>query len=72
MTHGEEDDSLPASDARELVDAHGSPQLSPFDRACQPLQHDLRAIAVLLDWRYRMRSVHKRRCAFEGWAGLIG
>lgn len=57
VMHGEEDDSVPVSDARQLVNAHGSAELSLFPGAGHRLRHDPRAIAVLLGWLDRMRSV---------------
>jgi uncharacterized protein len=57
VMHGEDDDSVPVSDARQLVTAHGSAELSLFAGAGHRLRHDPRAIAVLLGWLDRMRSV---------------
>ncbi len=54
--HGEEDDSVPVSDARQLVNAHGARELSLFEGAGHRLRHDPRAVAVLLGWLDRMRS----------------
>lgn len=56
VMHGEEDDSVPVSDARQLVNAHGSAELSLFEGAGHRLRHDPRAVAVLLGWLDRMRS----------------
>ena len=58
VMHGEEDDSVPVSDARQLVNAHGDAELSLFEGAGHRLRHDPRAIAVLLGWLDRMRSTH--------------
>ena len=58
VMHGEDDDSVPASDARQLVKAHGSAELSLFAGAGHRLRHDPRAVAVLLGWLDRMRSTH--------------
>lgn len=57
VMHGEDDDSVPVSDARQLVNAHGSAELSLFEGAGHRLRHDPRAVAVLLGWLDRMRSV---------------
>ena len=57
VMHGEEDDSVPVSDARQLVNAHGDAELSLFAGAGHRLRHDPRAIAVLIGWIDRMRSV---------------
>ena len=54
--HGEEDDSVQVSDARQLVNAHGSAELSLFEGAGHRLRHDPRAVAVLLGWLDRMGS----------------
>ena len=56
VMHGEEDDSVPVSDARQLVNAHASAELSLFEGAGHRLRHDPRAVAVLLGWLDRMRS----------------
>ena len=56
VMHGLDDDSVPVSDARQLVTAHGDAELSLFTGAGHRLRHDPRAIAVLLGWLDRMRS----------------
>ena len=56
VMHGEDDDSVPVSDARQLVNAHGSAELSLFEGAGHRLRHDPRAVAVLLGWLDRIRS----------------
>jgi len=58
VMHGEDDDSVPVSDARQLVNAHGDAELSLFEGAGHRLRHDPRAVAVLLGWLDRMRSMH--------------
>jgi putative redox protein len=45
------------SDARQLVNAHGNAELSLFVGAGHRLRHDPRAVAVLIGWLDRMRSV---------------
>lgn len=57
VMHGDEDDSVPVSDARQLVNAHGDAELSLLEGAGHRLRHDPRAIAILLGWLDRMRSV---------------
>ncbi len=57
VMHGDEDDSVPVSDARQLVNAHGSAELSLFTGAGHRLRHDPRAVAVLLGWLDRIRSL---------------
>lgn len=58
VMHGDDDDSVPVSDARQLVNAHGNAELSLLPGAGHRLRHDPRAIAVLLGWLDRMRSLH--------------
>ena len=58
VMHGEEDDSVPVTDARQLVTAHGAAELSLFAGAGHRLRHDPRAVAVLIGWLDRMRSTH--------------
>ena len=57
VMHGEDDDSVPTSDARQLVNAHGSAELSVLAGAGHRLRHDPRAIAILLGWLDRVRTV---------------
>lgn len=56
VMHGEDDDSVPTSDARQLAQAHGAAELTLFPGAGHRLRHDPRAIAVLLGWLARMRE----------------
>ena len=58
VMHGEDDDSVPVSDARQLVNAHGGAELSLFEGAGHRLRHDPRAVAVLIGWLSRIRSTH--------------
>ena len=55
VMHGDEDDSVPVADARQLAEAHGSAELRLFPGAGHRLRHDPRAIAVLLGWIDRQR-----------------
>lgn len=57
VMHGDDDDSVPVSDARQLVNAHGDAELSLLNGAGHRLRHDPRAIAILLGWLDRMRSL---------------
>ncbi len=57
VMHGDEDDSVPVSDARQLVNAHGDAELSLLDGAGHRLRHDPRAVAILFGWLDRMRSL---------------
>ena len=56
VMHGEDDDSVPTSDARQLATAHGSAELSLLAGAGHRLRHDPRAIAILLGWLDRVRT----------------
>ncbi len=55
VMHGDEDDSVPTVDARQLAEAHGSAELRLVVGAGHRLRHDPRAIAVLLGWLDRQR-----------------
>jgi len=57
VMHGDDDDSIPTSDARQLATAHGSAELSLLAGAGHRLRHDPRAIALLLGWLDRNRDV---------------
>jgi putative redox protein len=57
VMHGEEDDSVPVSDARQLVNSHGAAEMSLLPGAGHRLRHDPRAIAILLGWIDRIRSL---------------
>jgi len=57
VMHGDDDESVPTTDARQLAEAHGSAELSLFVGAGHRLRHDPRAIAVLLGWLDRVRNV---------------
>jgi pimeloyl-ACP methyl ester carboxylesterase len=56
VMHGEDDDSVPTTDARQLAEAHGSAELSLLVGAGHRLRHDPRAIAILFGWLDRVRS----------------
>ena len=55
VMHGEDDESVPASDSRQLAQAHGSAELSVLAGAGHRLRHDPRAVAILLGWLDRVR-----------------
>jgi fermentation-respiration switch protein FrsA (DUF1100 family) len=57
VMHGEDDDSVPTTDTRQLAEAHGSAELSLLPGAGHRLRHDPRAIAILLGWLDRVRGV---------------
>jgi putative redox protein len=58
VMHGDDDESVPTSDARQLAEAHGSAELSLLVGAGHRLRHDPRAVALLLGWLDRVRHVH--------------
>lgn len=58
VMHGDDDDRVPVSDARQLVTAHGNAELSLLPGAGHRLRHDPRAVAVLLGWIDRMQALH--------------
>ncbi|WP_420450894.1 alpha/beta hydrolase [Ilumatobacter sp.] len=66
VMHGDEDDSVPVSDARQLVNAHGDAELSLLSGAGHRLRHDPRAIAILLGWLDRMRSIQHHPSSVAG------
>ena len=57
IVHGSDDDAVPVFDARVLADAHGEADLRIIDGGGHQLRHDPRAIAVLLGWLDRQRSL---------------
>ena len=57
VMHGEDDESVPTSDGRQLAQAHGSAELSLLVGAGHRLRHDPRAIALLFGWLDRVRAV---------------
>jgi uncharacterized protein len=56
VMHGEEDESVPTSDSRQLAQAHGSAELCMLPGAGHRLRHDPRAVAILLGWLDRVRT----------------
>jgi uncharacterized protein len=59
VMHGDDDESVPTTDARQLAIAHGSAELSVLVGAGHRLRHDPRAVAVLFGWLDRVRSVEE-------------
>ena len=57
ILHGDEDESVPASDARQLAEAHGAADMRVFEGGGHRLRHDPRAMSVLLGWLDRQRLV---------------
>jgi putative redox protein len=55
VMHGDDDESVPTTDARQLVAAHGAAELRLINGAGHRLRHDPRAVAVLLGWLDRQR-----------------
>jgi len=56
VMHGDDDESVPVSDSRQLAQAHGSAELSVLPGAGHRLRHDPRAVAILLGWLDRVKS----------------
>lgn len=57
VLHGEDDESVPTSDARQLAQAHGAAELSLLPGAGHRLRHDPRAVAILMGWLDRVRAL---------------
>jgi pimeloyl-ACP methyl ester carboxylesterase len=56
VMHGEDDESVPPSDSRQLARAHAGAELCLLPGAGHRLRHDPRAIAILLGWVDRVRT----------------
>jgi pimeloyl-ACP methyl ester carboxylesterase len=56
VMHGDDDESVPPSEARVLAQAHGAAELSLLVGAGHRLRHDPRAIAILFGWLDRVRD----------------
>lgn len=56
IMHGDDDESVPTSEARQLAAAHGRAELSVLAGAGHRLRHDPRAIALLFGWLDRVRA----------------
>jgi putative redox protein len=57
VMHGGDDESVPVADSRRLAEAHGSAELRVIDGAGHRLRHDPRAIALLMGWLDRQKSL---------------
>jgi len=57
VMHGEDDESVPVADSRMLAEAHGGAELRVIPGAGHRLRHDPRAIAILVGWLDRQRTV---------------
>ncbi|MCH1488870.1 MAG: lysophospholipase [Ilumatobacteraceae bacterium] len=55
VLHGDEDPSVPVSDARQLAQSHGNAELNVLAGAGHRLRHDPRAVAILSGWLDRVR-----------------
>lgn len=55
VLHGDDDESVPVSDTRQLAQAHGSAEINVLSGAGHRLRHDPRAIAILSGWLDRIR-----------------
>jgi putative redox protein len=56
VMHGDDDESVPTSDARQIAQAHGSAELRIIAGAGHRLRHDPRAVAILMGWLDRQRN----------------
>ncbi|MDJ0768362.1 MAG: alpha/beta hydrolase [Ilumatobacter sp.] len=56
VLHGDDDESIPTTDARQLAQAHGTAELGLLTGAGHRLRHDPRAIAILMGWLDRVRT----------------
>jgi putative redox protein len=57
VMHGSDDEVVPVFDARVLADEHGEADLRIIEGGGHQLRHDPRAIAVLLGWLDRQRTL---------------
>ena len=55
VLHGDDDESVPVSDARQLAQAHGAAELRMLAGAGHRLRHDPRAMAILMGWLDRQK-----------------
>ena len=55
LLHGDDDESVPATDARQLAESHGAAEMRVLEGAGHRLRHDPRAMAVLFGWLDRQR-----------------
>ncbi len=56
LVHGDDDESVPPTDARLLAEAHGAAELRLIGGAGHRLRHDPRVVAILLGWLDRQRN----------------
>ena len=55
VLHGDDDESVPATDTRQLAEAHGAAEMRVLEGAGHRMRHDPRAMAVLFGWLDRQR-----------------
>ena len=55
--HGSDDEIVPTADSRVLAEAHGSAEIQIISGAGHRLRHDPRAMAILLGWLDRQRTL---------------
>jgi uncharacterized protein len=63
VMHGDDDESVPTSDTRQLAAAHGHAELCLLSGAGHRLRHDPRAVAILLGWLDRVASATEPRAS---------
>lgn len=56
VMHGDDDEAVPTSEARQIAQAHGAAELRIIAGAGHRLRHDPRALAILLGWLDRQRN----------------
>jgi putative redox protein len=56
VLHGDDDEAVPTSEARQIAQAHGSAELRIISGAGHRLRHDPRAVAILMGWLERQRD----------------
>jgi uncharacterized protein len=59
VLHGDDDESVPVSDARRLAQAHGSAELRVIGGAGHRLRHDPRAVSILFGWLERQQDFNR-------------
>jgi putative redox protein len=55
LLHGDDDESVPSTDTRQLAEAHGAAEMRVLEGAGHRMRHDPRAMAVLFGWLDRQR-----------------
>jgi uncharacterized protein len=56
LVHGDDDDTVPTRESRQLAQAHGNAELRIISGAGHRLRHDPRAVAILIGWLDRQRN----------------